>query len=196
MQWFRMYAKFATDLVVQSLAFEDQRHYVILLCLKCDGILDRDIPRANKERLIYRGLGLDPHAAEEAKKRLLEAKIIDKNWQPTGWDKLQFKSDDSAPRVRKMRKTKEMPAVTVTEQERFSNAPEAEAEAEADLLVPNGTLSGKPDVSPASERKKAAKRVLEFLNQKTGRAYQPTSANLDLIVAVVQHVHRDRTALC
>lgn len=36
------------------------------------------------------------------------------------------------------------------------------------------TLSGKPD---------DAKQVLEFLNQKTGRRYQPVKANLEMIVA-------------
>lgn len=55
----------------------------------------------------------------------------------------------------------------------------------------NRDMSGvePPDVMPLEKQKPkngatdSAKRVLEFLNQKTGRAYQPTSANLDLIVA-------------
>jgi uncharacterized phage protein (TIGR02220 family) len=39
------------------------------------------------------------------------------------------------------------------------------------------TLSGKPDFKPQ------AVEILNFLNTKTGRDYQPVSANLDLIVA-------------
>jgi uncharacterized phage protein (TIGR02220 family) len=41
-------------------------------------------------------------------------------------------------------------------------------------------LSGKPDVAPLRER---AKSLLEFLNAKANRAYQPVEANLELIVA-------------
>lgn len=39
-------------------------------------------------------------------------------------------------------------------------------------------LSGKPDVS-----KDSAKQLLDFLNQKAGRAYRPTDTNLGFIVA-------------
>ncbi len=42
------------------------------------------------------------------------------------------------------------------------------------------TLSDKSDVSPFRE---SAKKVLQFLNEKTNRAYRPTEANLGLIVA-------------
>lgn len=42
------------------------------------------------------------------------------------------------------------------------------------------TLSGKPDPAPIRE---VAKGVLQFLNEKTGRAYQPVPANVDMIVA-------------
>jgi uncharacterized phage protein (TIGR02220 family) len=42
------------------------------------------------------------------------------------------------------------------------------------------TLSGKPDVAPLRDR---AKGVLDFLNTKANRAYQPVDANLELIVA-------------
>jgi uncharacterized phage protein (TIGR02220 family) len=42
------------------------------------------------------------------------------------------------------------------------------------------TLSGKPDVAPLRDR---AKGVLEFLNTKANRAYQPVEANLELILA-------------
>ena len=57
--WFRMYHEFAGDPVIQALAFEDQRHFVMLLCLKCSGLLDRDFPSPDfRSRMIVRGLGL------------------------------------------------------------------------------------------------------------------------------------------
>lgn len=148
MQWFRMYTKFATDLMVQSLAFEDQRHFVILLCLKADGTLDRAIPKANRDRLIYRGLGLDPHAAEEAKKRLIESQLIDKNWQPRSWNKLQFKTDDSTPRVRNYRKNKETGNGEGPLQKQQSNVAvtpsETDTETETDPTPTRGVVAQAP----------------------------------------------------
>lgn len=40
MPWFRMYADFLNDPKMISLAFEDQRHFIGVLALKCDGALD------------------------------------------------------------------------------------------------------------------------------------------------------------
>ena len=105
--WFRMYAEFAGDPVIQSLAFEDQRHYVVILCLKCNGTLDRNISADLIDRIVLRGLGLDPVAGAEAKRRLMEVCLIEKNWQPKGWDKRQFRSDLSTERVRQFRKRSE-----------------------------------------------------------------------------------------
>lgn len=126
MQWFRMYAEFLSDPVVQSLAFEDQRHYVAVLCLKCNGTLDREIAPKTRDRIIYRGIGLDPLNAEEAKRRLMEVGLIDKKWQPKGWDKRQYKSDDVTERTRNHRKNKESQNVPETLQERDGNPPDTE----------------------------------------------------------------------
>jgi hypothetical protein len=110
--WFRFYSEFAGDPVMQSLAFEDQRHFVMVLCLKCNGTLDRDLPAARRDIIICRGLGLDPATAAEVKRRLQEVDLIDKNWQPRSWDKRQYASDVSTKRVRKYRKDKDTGNVT------------------------------------------------------------------------------------
>ena len=34
-QWFRFYAEFATDPKVQMLSEQDQRRFIMLLCLRC-----------------------------------------------------------------------------------------------------------------------------------------------------------------
>jgi hypothetical protein len=115
--WFRMYAEAAGDPVLQSLAFDDQRHYFILLCLKCGGTLDRDVAEEHRERIIARGLGLDAVTASEVKRRLLEVSLVDQNWQPLGWDKRQYNSDISTDRVRKYRNNKESGNVSETENE-------------------------------------------------------------------------------
>lgn len=54
----------------------------------------------------------------------------------------------------------------------------------------DSSMSGKPDPSPPSklpdpkpDPKGEAREILEFLNTKTGRAYQAVDVNLDLVVA-------------
>lgn len=103
--WFRMWAEFATDPVVQSLAFDDQRHFVMLLCLKCSGVLDKEFGHPKiREDVIRKALGLDGVAFSEARTRLCGARLIDANWHPSSWDKRQFLSDHSAAeRMRKFR---------------------------------------------------------------------------------------------
>lgn len=102
--WFRLYTEFASDPKIQILAFEDQRHYVMLLCLKGNGTLDTcSDSELYRERLIARGLGLDPASASEAKRRLVEAQLIGSDWQPLKWAERQFRSDCSTPRVLKYR---------------------------------------------------------------------------------------------
>jgi hypothetical protein len=144
-KWFRMYSEFATDPVVQSLAFEDQRHYVMILCFKCSGVLDRNISPKERNRIILRGLGLDSVAGDEAKRRLMDIGVIDKNWQPKNWDKRQFISDDSTARVHKHRKNKESCNVSVT-------PPDTDTDTDVNLsssLRSEDKL--KPPVSPVHE---------------------------------------------
>lgn len=50
--------------------------------------------------------------------------------------------------------------------------------------APDGAMSGSPpDVVPLKTKRQEAADVLAFLNDRAGRNYHPTDANLDLIVA-------------
>lgn len=145
--WLRLYADFASNPVVQSLAFEDQRHFIVLLCLKCDGTLDRPSAKTVRDRIICRGLGLDPMTAAEAKRRLREVGLVDEDWQPTGWNKRQFLSDNSTDRVRKYRKNKKPGNVPETPSGSSGNnnetPPEADTEADTEADV-SAELRGSP----------------------------------------------------
>lgn len=57
--------------------------------------------------------------------------------------------------------------------------------AEAEAIT---TLSGKPDISLDKKNnfQKEAKETLLFLNEKTGKNYQPVKANIELIIARLQ----------
>lgn len=106
--WLRLYTEFASDPKIQILAFEDQRHFVMLLCLKGNGVLDADSPNdAYRERLIAKALGLDPASGMEGKRRLIEAGLINSDWQPLKWGQRQMVSDSSTERVRKFREKHE-----------------------------------------------------------------------------------------
>lgn len=116
--WFRLYTEFASDPDVQSLAFEDQRHYVMALCLKGSGVLDKAYPSPERRELVIaQALGLDRAAAAEARRRLSDAGLVDPEWQPKGWDRRQFQSDSSTDRTRRWRAQRSGDA-TGTSQER------------------------------------------------------------------------------
>jgi hypothetical protein len=133
-----MYAEFAGDPVIQSLAFEDQRHYVVILCLKCDGVLDRKISKEARNRIINRALGLDSVAAGEVKRRLIETRLVTETWQPTGWNNRQYQSDKSTERVRKHRKNKDQGNVTETPKERSGNAPDTDTDTDTEKRKEKG----------------------------------------------------------
>jgi 5-methylcytosine-specific restriction endonuclease McrA len=102
--WFRMYSEFATDPVVQSLSFDDQRHFVIVLCLKCSGVLDKKFgSNGVREGILKRSLGLDAVAFIEARNRLCAAALINDEWQPLNWEKRQQLSDSTYERVKRHR---------------------------------------------------------------------------------------------
>jgi hypothetical protein len=100
--WFRLYGETVDDGKLKLLAFEDRWHFIALLCCKAQGILDNTKP-ALLERTLAAKMGLDLRALDEVKRRLVEVDLISQRWQPTGWERRQYVSDDSTSRVRKFR---------------------------------------------------------------------------------------------
>jgi len=112
--WFRFYHEFAVDPVSQLLSHAEQRHYIIILCLKCNGVLDRKLSPKNRESIIKKALDIPDAEFIETKNKLIEVDYIDANWQPVKWDKRQYKSDNSTERSRKSRINKESKDVART----------------------------------------------------------------------------------
>jgi hypothetical protein len=103
--WFRLYAEIIDHELVGLLSFEDQRHYVWLLAMKCAGILDKDYPSEKvREAAIARKLGLQGDALCNAKIRLWEMGLIDDDWQPHNWDKRQFVTDRDPTNAERQRR--------------------------------------------------------------------------------------------
>jgi len=90
MPWFRLYHEFITDPIIQSLSFEDQRHYLGVLCLKASGVLDRKLSPKLRTGIISKGLGITNEDATGVQARLMEIGLVDDQWQPLAWDKRQF----------------------------------------------------------------------------------------------------------
>lgn len=142
MQWFRMYAEFATDPLVRMLSFEDQRHFVVTLCLKSSGAIDKEYPSpAVRRRVLASLFGLsdvttsdrDSHKAtfDEANRRLREMGLVDENWQPTNWNKRQFVSDTNATeRKRKQRLKQRHNDVTTQRRDSHGHVTPSESDTE------------------------------------------------------------------
>lgn len=110
-QWFRMYAEFAHDPKVQMLSETDQRRYVMLLCIRCNG----DVTLQDSEVAFQLRISNEEWVA--TKGILVDKNLVTEDNKPTAWDKRQFASDSSAARVAKHRaKAKEACNVTVTPQ--------------------------------------------------------------------------------
>lgn len=104
--WFRLYSEFLTDPVIRLLSFEDQRHFIAVLCMKASGVLDKDYcSGALRNDVISQLVGLsaltpngeNDSALELAKARLRKVGLIDEAWQPVNWDKRQYRSDSQDP---------------------------------------------------------------------------------------------------
>ena len=114
--WFKFHHEFATDPVVQLLSFEDQRHFIVLLCLKANGALDRNYGNSGtRERVILSALRIDAVTLVDVKNRLMEIAVIDADWQPTAWEKRQESKDKTAAeRMRRKREAERNVTESVT----------------------------------------------------------------------------------
>jgi hypothetical protein len=115
--WFRLYSEFAHDPKVQMLSETDQRRYVMLLCLRCNG----DVTLHETEVAFQ--LRISEQEWIETKARLVEKKLIGDDNNPTAWNKRQFVSDSSRARVQRHREKKKTASNgDVTLQQRRCNA--------------------------------------------------------------------------
>lgn len=114
--WFRLYGETVDDAKLKLLAFEDRWHYIALLCCKAQGVTDNTRPEI-LDRMVAAKLGLALRELDEVRRRLIEVELIDQEWQPTGWDRRQYASDDVSARVRRFRERAKTPPQTPPEEE-------------------------------------------------------------------------------
>jgi hypothetical protein len=118
--WLRLYSRIIDDEKLRLLAFEDRWHFVALLCLKSDCLLDEPDSELRTRKIAVK-MGLQVREVEEVGRRLSEVGLIDKLMRPIKFDELQFKTDSSKSRVQAYRDRKKACNEDVTLQGRYGN---------------------------------------------------------------------------
>jgi len=149
--WFRMYSEFANDPKVQIMSEAMQRRYIMLMCLRCSNTL---VTLHETEIAFHLRISNDEMA--ETKALFISKGFIDEFWNLLNWDKRQFASDRSAPRVAKHRALqKEKRTADVTLQKRKSNALDTDTDTDTDTdkrhtqSAPDGAARASPSMAAA-----------------------------------------------
>lgn len=116
--WFRTYTRMVDDDKLKLLAFEDRWHFVALLCLKGEGLLDKGDTPALLMRKVAVKLGLDVRSLEEVARRLAEVGLIEQaTLQPSKWATLQMRSDTDNTAAERKRRQRQREKDAVLEEE-------------------------------------------------------------------------------
>jgi len=96
--WFRMYAEIRRDPKVRTMPETFQLKLIWLFTLRCDGPTEN----LTREQLCY-GLECDETFLETLHETFVKRGFIDEDWTICNWNKRQYVSDSSTPRVKKYR---------------------------------------------------------------------------------------------
>lgn len=141
MPWFRAYTKMVDDEKLRLLAFEDRWHFVAILCLKGQGVLDENDPLMMRKAAVK--MGLDTRTLEEVARRLAEVGLIEKDsLQPIKWETLQQRSDADPTATDRKRRQRQ--------REREERASDQRANAEAQIAAAEARENENVTVTDAS----------------------------------------------
>lgn len=147
LRWLRLWTDIVDDAKLLLLAAQDRWYYIGLLCLKRSGQLDEGDEPALRDRKIALRLRYDErYELGELKRRLMEVRLIDNDWNPTGWTKRQYQSDqgdgNAAERMRRYRERKRNDRNRVTDKlrpEQRESRAEKDTEKDKTPLPPFGS---------------------------------------------------------
>ncbi len=124
MDWFRLYAEFATDPKVQMMPEAMQRRLIMLFCLQCSNGIET-FHETERETSIAFAMRISEQELADTKDLFLRRGFINEGWTLRNWGKRQYASDSSTARVRRHREAKKRSGETdETLPERSGNAPE------------------------------------------------------------------------
>jgi hypothetical protein len=144
MTWFRIHDELVDDPKIQRLDPSQFKALINLWCLASanDGVFPPIDEIAFKLRM-------KPEKARRLLKELREAGLVDddeRGARPHNWNKWQFISDVSTPRVKRFRERRRNVSPAVSE-----TAPETEAETEAERKTPSQGNTNSRDEAPVRE---------------------------------------------
>jgi hypothetical protein len=93
LRWCRLWTDVVDDPKLLLLSPADRWYYIGILALKRTGLLDEPDSDVTRDAKVTVKLRLDIRERDELKRRLIDARLIDEGWQPLGWNKRQYQSD-------------------------------------------------------------------------------------------------------
>ena len=170
--WFRLYSRIIDDPKLKLLAFEDRWHFVAIMCLKSDGLIDE--PDTDlRLRKIAVALGVQVRELDEIARRLREVELVDDCLNPVSWDDLQYKSDNSTARVQAYRKKQQKQSRNTVKRSRNVTVTAQETETETDTeedITPKGVCASSDALKPA--------HIFEKWNEVAARLGKPQVRDL------------------
>lgn len=186
--WFRAYTRMVDDDKLKLLAFEDRWHFVALLCLKGEGLLDKGDAPGLLMRKVAVKLGLDVRSLEEVARRLAEVGLIDQaTLQPEKWDGLQMRSDsDTTAADRKKRQRAREKAAKPAP----SNAVTGDGVPVTDASRVTGTDVTRTDIDTDIDKETKVDKTEVELEPVGGPAVPPSTASAPIGVSAIPKAKR------
>jgi hypothetical protein len=176
-----MYGEAVDDEKLRLLAFEDRWHFVALLCLKSQGVLEERNPDLRRRKICVK-LGLDSVELETVMKRLVTVGLVSPTYEPIAWNKRQFISDSSTNRVRAFRKRFRNTAVTPSESESEQRQSQNRAE------KTRNSVGFQPDAGPVE-------RIFVHWKTEYGHPRAALDAKRRRVIEAALKIH-DEATLC
>ena len=186
--WFRAYTRMVDDDKLKLLAFEDRWHFVALLCLKGEGLLDKGDAPGLLMRKVAVKLGLDVRSLEEVARRLAEVGLIDQTTlQPEKWDGLQMRSDSdtTAAERKKRQRAREKAAKPAP-----SNDVTGDGVPVTDASRVTGTNVTRTDIDTDIDKETKVEKTEVELDSVGGPAVPPSTASTPTSASAVPKAKR------
>jgi hypothetical protein len=107
MRWFRVWTDVLDDPKLLLLDPADRWYFLAVCALKCTGLLDEPDSNDLRDTKIALRMRLEGRERDRLKHRLIEARLIDENWQPLGWQQRQYPSDPDPTNRERQRRFRE-----------------------------------------------------------------------------------------
>jgi len=141
--WFRLYAEWAYDPKIQSMDETLQRRYIMLLCVTCNG----EVEKLSESELAF-AFRITAEELQNTKKVFIEKNFIDDEWNVRAWKDRQYQSDRSNERVKRYR----------NKMKRYGNGDVTVQDTDTDTDIKESKPKKKKSVSDLKEKRLKAEK--------------------------------------